>query len=315
MRRILTIICLLSACGIFAQQEILNTQFGYNKLAYNPAYAGIEGYTTLTSIVRDQWNGIPGAPENQLISASIPLRGQRVGLGFVASRYAIGIQERLNFRAIYAYRFTVGPGVLSLGLEASSRRYNTDFTDDRLLAIDGFDQDPSLIFEKVSLFTFNVGTGVYYRTQGFYFGISAPRLFNPSFDNEQRSTITKEERHYYVAVGNLFDLRSDWDLNTQILFKAAENAPYDIDLQAGLIYKNDYHIGLNYRFGGNTESLGESIAILFGIQPLDPLFFGFSYDFTLSTLRRYDTGSLEAMIQYSFGKKKQSEKIINPRYF
>ncbi len=315
MRKYIAYIACFCSFSLFGQQEILNTQFGYNKLVFNSAYAGVEKYTTITMAVRDQWNGIPGAPTNQLISASIPFKSKRIGLGVVASRYTIGIQERITLRGMYAYRFDLGPGKLSLGLEASGRRYVTDFTDDRLLAIDGIDPDPNLTLARFNNFTFNTGVGAYFKTKSFYASVSSPRLINVSFDEDKNSQLSKEKRHLYAMVGNLFELKNDWNLSTQILYKVAQNSPYDLDLQAGLIYKNDYHIGINYRVGGNRESAGESIALLFGIEPFEQLFFGFSYDFTLSALRSYDTGSLELLIQYSIGKKAKSSDIINPRFF
>ncbi len=315
MRRILIYIACLCSFTLGAQQEILNTQFGYNKLAFNAAYSGIEKHTTISMIVRDQWNGIVGAPTNQLVSASIPFAPKRIGIGIIASRYTIGIQERITFRGMYAYRFDVGPGKLSLGLEASGRRYVTDFTDDRLLAIDGIDPDPNLSQTQFSNFTFNTGFGAYFKTKSFYASLSSPRLIKVSFDENKSSLSTREVRHIYAMIGNLFELKGDWNLSTQILYKKAENAPYDLDLQTGFIYKNDYHLGINYRLGGNRESAGESVALLFGISPFDPLFIGFSYDFTLSSLRRYDTGSLELLMQYSIGKKATNPEIINPRFF
>ena len=300
---------------VIGQQDELHTQFGYNKMILNPAFAGADYYTSVTAMVRDQWNGLQGAPTYQLVSASVPFQKTKVGLGFVGKRTTIGIEENLELKAMYAYQIRVGQSKLRLALQAAGRRYNIDYTDDRIFAIDGINEDPNLLEQKFSTHTFNAGLGALYRIKKMYFGVSIPRLIRSKYGYEKSGDNTYEARILYSMIGSLFTVSETVKVSTQALFKVTENAPYDLDIQGGLIFKDDYHFGINYRMGGGQENIGESLALLIGLQPTAPLFFGFSYDFTFSSIRKYESGTLEAVIQYNIGRKKDHQHITNPRYF
>ncbi len=313
---LLAIFCLMLTLQLNGQQDALHTQFGYNKLVINPAFAGKEYYSSVSVMVRDQWNGFDGAPNHQLISASIPLQKSKVGLGFIGSRSSIGIEDRLELKGIYAYQIRLGLSRLRLALQATGRRYSIDFTDDRLLAIDGVNEDPGLVFQNYNINTFNAGIGALYTIKKMYFGLSVPRLLNAQYGQDRISDFTREERIMYAMFGYIFTVNDKVQLTSQVLYKATKIAPYDLDIQGGLIYNEDYHIGLNFRSGGGNENRGESLALIIGLEPTSQLFFGFAYDFTFSKIRRHETGTLEAILQYNIGKKSDSSQYItNPRYF
>ena len=294
-------------CGsmLHAQQEVMLTQFMFNKLSINPAYAGQNDYTELTLTYRDQWNGFPGAPTSQLLSANLPTIGK-----------SIGISERATLAMMYSYRLQLEKSTLSMGIRVAGKRYGLDFTDDRLVATQGLSNDPSIPDGAVSRFLMNVGFGLYYEAESYYLSLSTPGLVRADIDFDENSTFSEEARHMYLMGGATFPLSERVEFTPQLLVKYAENAPFDIDMNFGFTLDERYTGALAYRFGGASGDVGESIDVLLGFQLSDRFMLGFSLDFTTSKISEYDNGSLELVMRYSFRDGMgSSARMINPRYF
>ena len=310
---ILVILCCGKLCG---QQDIMNTHFMYNKLALNPAYAGKVETFTLNLIHRDQWTGLDGAPQGQALSLNFPSIKESLGLGLNIGREMVGIQERLTVEGNYAYKFNLAEGSLSMGLSASTRQFTNDFSDPRLVSIQGIDIDPAISGQRETKNVFNAGAGIYFRTNTYYLGASVPRLIEADLDFEQDGgTLSKEARHLYIMTGAAFPLKNNLKFTPQILFKLAENAPFDLDLNFGIDYDEKYYGAINLRTGGGNEDIAESIDVLFGFQLTQSVLLGVAYDYTLSDLGRYENGTIEALFNYRFAKKIKEVDIINPRFF
>lgn len=306
---------LLSFAG-YGQQEQLYTQFMYNKLAFNPAYAGNYDNVNFTGIIRNQWIGFPGAPKTQLLSINIPISDQRLGFGLNMTNHSIGISSRQTVEGAYSYRFRTGStGVLSIGLSTSLRRYSIDYTDSRLLAIDDITLDPSITPERFNRNIINFGGGIYYNTEQFYIGISSPRLSEADLDFDNSLGISIEKRIYYAMTGGMIEINNDWTFSPQVLFKYIEDAPWDMDINASFTYDRRLTAGINYRYGGDNSSPGESIDLMVGIQFNQGLLLGVSYDFTLTKLRKETAGSIEAIVSYTLGQGTNKKIETNPRYF
>src|SRR6187399_1527739 len=101
-----------------AQQQPLHTMFMYNKLLINPAYAGYHDHVCASAIVREQCIGFEGAPKTQSLSIHGPLASQRIGIGMNLQRRTLGVSSSTTIDAIYDYRFPLGKGTLSLGVQA-----------------------------------------------------------------------------------------------------------------------------------------------------------------------------------------------------
>ena len=323
MRKILLFsIGMLLSLAIWAQQDAQYTQFMYNKLAYNPAYAGSLGATTATGIVRSQWLGLEGAPKSQVFNIDAPLYDNRVGVGLNIARNTIGIATNYNADISYAYRVPLGKGKIGVGLQGSIRSFNADYNDDRLISTQGMTLDASIPIGQQNKLTPNFGAGVYYKEEKLYIGFSVPRLLENNIDFSEDATIISESiRHFYLMGGYLFDLKENVQLQPQALIKYAENAPLDVDLNVNAIFMNKYMIGATYRVGGSSRGIpAESIDILFSTQLNEHLLFGIAYDITISELRDYSSGSIEAMVRYSFGPKNTGGNevegdYLNPRFF
>ena len=299
----------------YAQQEQHYTQFMFNKLAINPAYAGSNEATCLSGIYRNQWMGIEGAPKTMMLSFNMPLMNQRVGVGANLIRNTIGITQRTTLEGDYAYRFRMSRGVLAAGINASIRHLSNNYSDDRLKATQPIGTDGTIPVGEQSKVVPNFGVGLYYHTEDFYIGLSAPRILSNNIDFDNVSLVDdKEVSHLFLMTGFVVELNDNVDLKPQVLLKYAKNSPFDAELNLMAIIKDKYSAGLTYRLGGSTVSTGESIDIVAAAQLTDNFLFGLSYDITLSELKDYNSGSIEAVLRYCFGSS-EGEEIINPRFF
>ncbi len=317
IKPIFFLLCALCIAGqVSAQQEQLYTMFMYNKLGLNPAYAGYQGTPCVTAIYRNQWMGFEGAPETKLLSFNAPLSSDRLGLGFVINQHTIGISSRLTIDGIYAYRIPLGKGTLSLAAQASGRNHEVDYASPLIRSVQDLSIDPGVEQVKDSKFLLNFGAGLYYADDFFYAGISAPRLMSSDIDFDANELfVAREVRHIYFMTGVVIPLSYKLDLIPQALIKYAEAAPIDADLNASLSWKKKFTVGLTYRTGGATDDIAESIDLMASAKIARGLLLGVSYDFTLTEIRNYSSGSLEVVLSYCFGEPRSAGQFVNPRYF
>ena len=313
---------IFSLLGIFvfawvqAQQEQQYTQFMYNKLSINPGYAGSKDATDITGIIRSQWLGLDGAPKTQLVSLNMPLVNKRVGVGLSLVRHSISIYNRFSVEATYSYRIRMGRGTLGVGIQGSIRHISANYTDDRLNAIQSLGLDDAIPDLAQNKIVGNFGAGLYFNTSKYYIGISAPRFLKNNIDfNDLGGILAREVPHFSIMGGVVFEINENLDIQPQLLIKYVDNAPFDADVNATFIFKKLYMAGLTYRTGGSSVAgIGESIDLMLGAHIIDNLFFGLSYDMTLSDIKDYNSGSVEGVLRYSFGVS-EGEEIINPRFF
>ena len=236
---------LLSMTAI-AQQEAQFTQFMYNKLAYNPAYAGSLEAICATAIVRSQWLGLEGAPKSQVFNIDAPLYSNRIGIGLNVARYTIGISTNYNADLSYAYRVPLGKGKIGVGIQGSIRSFNANYNDDRLISTDGMTIDASIPIGQQNKLTPNFGAGIYYKEDKLYIGFSVPRLLENNIDFSEDATIISESiRHFYLMGGYVFDINEKVQLQPQALIKYAQNSPLDVDLNVNAIFMNKYMVWSN----------------------------------------------------------------------
>lgn len=298
-----------------AQQETQYTQFAYTGLNYNPAVAGLEDKLSVTGRIRNQWSGIDGAPQAQSLLIEFPTIFNSVGIGVIANRSTIGIQERNDLAAMYAYKVRLQEATISFGLQVSFRQFVNDFSKPGLIAIDGIDPDSSLSRNRFSSNIFNLGIGAFLDSKRYYLGFAIPRYLRPNIDINKDDKGSKEVRHIYGMFGLKFNLSSNWKTQPQFLLTLVEQAPFDLDIQNNFIYQDQVHLGFNVRAGGTQESLFESFALLIGFKFTEEIFASLSYDFNTTTLRQFEEGSFEVLLSYKIGKDRTPNNIQNPRYF
>lgn len=318
MRKLFFISLLLLSTGLVlhAQQDEQFTQFMYHKLGFNPAYAGMQETPTFTALVRQQWIGLEGAPQSQLLTFNMPLTASGIGLGANISRHSIGATERLTADISYCYRFNLGRGGrMGIGLSSSVRQLKVNFSEtESTQPIEG---DPAIPLGLQSKIVPNFGAGIYYSNQTFYLGFSAPRLLTNNIDFADEGTIiSREVPHYYLMAGVLLRLGGKVQMQPQAILKYVEGAPFDGDINLNFIFSETVYTGVSYRLGGSTSTgIGEAGSVLLGMQFSDALMCGLSYDMTLSELQSYASGSIEVVVRYGIGGRSRGGEILSPRFF
>jgi type IX secretion system PorP/SprF family membrane protein len=303
--------------ALSAQQEQQYTQFMYNKLGYNPGFAGAQDVRTLSAIYRGQWLGLEGAPSVQGVSYSQSMLNERVGLGVNLVRHAVAINKSTTANIAYAYRIKMRGGAnLGVGIQASMRYLYQNWADPRLRSTQPLATDEAIPMEPKSKVLPNFGFGVYYYKEKYYVGFSIPRLVNNNIDfAEFGGKLSREVQHIYAMGGIKFELAESISMHPQVLLKYVKNAPFDADINCNFEFKSRFIAGLTYRTGsGSVSKFGESLDILTGVQATKNLYLGFSYDLGITKLRKYNNGSIEATVRYWINPPEGVE-IENPRLF
>ena len=294
-------VSMFSVTRTFAQQEAMFTQYMFNGLAINPAYAGSHRTLSVTALARIQWTGVEGAPATQTLSLHTPLGNRRVGLGVQIMHDEIGVTNQTGVYNAYSYRIPFqNGGQLYFGIQAGFSSYSARFSQVS-------DTDPTFAGADIREIQPNFGGGLFYHTASFYLGFSVPQLIQNTIDKHNPDSDSKLLRHYFFASGYVFSLDRNLKLKPNILVKAVAGAPVQIDLNVSLLMNEILWAGLSWRSF-------DSIDALLQLQLTDKFQFGYAYDFaTTSELRRINAGSHEIMINYRVIRK--HSRIKTPRYF
>ena len=311
MRKLLLqFITLLSITAMWSQQEVQYTQYMYNMSTINPAYTtGNIGTTNLGAIFRTQWVGVTGAPKSTNLFAHAPINENvEVGLTFVNDNIGDIVKEN-NLFADFAYKLNLEEyGFLSFGLKAGMSFFNVDFSNLELESGSMF-VDPNFS-ENINQSNFNAGVGVYYNTDNYYVGLSIPFLLKSDhYINQNGKYQNIQKPHFYLTGGYVFDINEEFKLKPSMLVKAVNGAPISVDINANVLYQNRLEFGLGYRIDDGVIGM-----VNFGITP--ELRLGYAYDYTLSNLDAFSSGSHEFLLLYnidSFNFNKGFDK--SPRFF
>jgi type IX secretion system PorP/SprF family membrane protein len=307
---------LLLSIAATAQQEEQYTQFMQHKMTYNPAYAGAEPAVTLTALARNQWLGLDGAPQTQMIGVNVPILNQKIGVGVNLFRHTIGITDQYTGALSYGYHLNLGRGRLGLGVQGSVRLLQVDFSE--VQGTQPIETDPAIPAGLQSKFVPNFGAGIFFDNQKFYLGISVPRLLNANIDlADSGDVISREVNHFYLMTGLSLDLSDKVSFQPNLLIKYVTQSPFDGDLNLNFVFDQKLIAGASYRLGGAKQnSVGESLSFLAGLKFAQAFTFSVSYDATLTTLRQFNSGTIEGVLQYSIGRDREAPpNIQGPRDF
>lgn len=298
------------AKAVTAQQDPQYSQYMYNPLVVNPAYAGSRGVASIMGLHRSQWVGLDGAPRTQTLSIHTPLQNSRVGLGLSIVNDALGPTDETYIAADFSYTIPVSQnGKLSLGLKGGAHLLNVDFT--RLNIRDGNDVLlQNNIDNKLSP---TVGVGAYYHTDKFYVGVSTPNLlktdhFDASNNNNGATYIAKERIHYFATAGYVFDLNDNIKFKPTTLVKVVTGAPLQVDVTANFLISEKLTLGAAYRWSA-------AVTGLVGFQVSDQIMIGFAYDRETTELGNsvYNDGSYELFLRFELFNS--YNRLITPRFF
>lgn len=287
-----------------AQQDAEYTQYMFNSLVLNPAYAGSRGVVSTNALYRNQWVNIDGAPTTLSFSIHSPIRESNSALGLWLENDQIGLHRTFRLMGSYAYHLPLNKGKLSFGLQAGVKNYRYDFTDHGGLLND--DQFAAINAAGAQLLP-NIGAGLYYYTQRFYLGLSAPELLeNTIYEDTSVGLSTKDINHYFLTAGYVLPLGNNLKFKPTTLVKFVRNAPVEIDLTAHFLLREVLWLGAAWRSNDSIDFLAE-------YQFTPQLRAGYAYDLTISELRNHTSGTHEIMLGYDFCFNKN--RIVTPRYF
>jgi len=292
-KAILIMILLLNVLFVKAQQDNLYSQYMFNGLLINPAYAGSNEVLSATALNRNQWVGFDGAPRTNTFSLHTPLKNKKINLGitFINDRYGITTQNKIN--AVYAYRIFFKKSSLSFGLQAG-----VDLIKNNYNAIQTTTPGDAVFtgqFSQQNIPQF--GFGIYYKTQKFYAGLSSPDLLSIN-------TSTYLYKSIFFTAGYLIDVSKDVKIKPSVLIKYIKDSPVAVDINAFVYFKI---VGLGYSYRINNAQVA-----MLSIQINKQFSAGYAYDYTTSKLNTYVRGSHEIMLKYEFGYKVNPQ---SPRYF
>ncbi len=293
-------------CAVFnaqAQADPQYTQYMYNTINVNPAYAGSRGVMSIFGLHRAQWVGLDGAPKTTSLSIHSPLGDSRLGFGVSFINDNIGVMDENNISLDLSYTMDLNRKFkLSFGLKGTANLLNVDY--DKLNIHDLND----VVFSNNinHQFTPNIGAGLYLRSDKTYMGISVPNfLATDRFDNNTY-TAMRQKVNFYLIAGHVFDLSAGLKFKPAILTKAVAGAPVQIDASANFLIADVFTIGAAYRWDA-------AVSGLLGFQLTEGLFVGYSYDAETSKLVHYNSGSHEIYLRFELFRG--FNRITSPRFF
>lgn len=296
MRRILFVFTLtvLIHTLVLGQQQILNTQYVFNRHLINPAYTGIGNKLQASFLFRSQWSGIDGAPNTQALSVHAPInRDKTASLGGIIIRDEIGVTTQMGVYVTGAYALKISDKkFLSFGMQGGFLNDQSRFSE-----LEGFLEDPLFASDDRTVYRPNFGAGVYFFDDRFHLGISMPNLFEQKFDQIAGQQEADIHTFTYVDTGYLFYLPNRWTLDVSMLLRAQAQFPTQFDVNAIAGVRELLWFGVSYRSF-------ESFDALFRLKLNDDYYFSYSYDFSTgpASLSRVNSGSHEFMIQLGLSR-------------
>lgn len=291
-----------------AQQAATYSQYMFNTLAINPAYAGSHDALSITALGRFQNVGLSGAPNTQTFSAHSPLNNSRVGVGLLVVHDELSVIGQTGVHFSYAYRLPIkkDKATLSFGLQGGMSMYSAEYT-----KLDLFNNanngTPDDAFSKdIRDSRPNIGAGVYYSTQTSYVGLSMPSMLNNVFERGKDFTTVYQNVPIILTGGHVFTLNRILKLKPNFLFKLVDGKPVEFDLNANMLFDEVLWFGLSYKSSKQVVTL-----LQFKIN--DQLQFGYSYTISAGPIRTVELGSHEVMVNYRFWFNKKG--VVSPRYF
>jgi len=276
------------ATDVNAQQRPVFSQYYFNPLAINPAFAGSQQDFNGTLLYRHQWVNVEGAPRLLTATANTGIRGKKIGLGFVLSNERIGVHTDISLYFSYAYQIRFKDGAFSMGIQGGFTQLRSDFTQLTLLNLN----DPNLS-GVMSKFNPNFGAGLLFEKSRFYAGFSIPYILNNKLQSGEDIQIAEARmrRYYFLVVGKLFDLNPRLQIRPEAVLRMQEQAPLGYDINFKFII--DQRIGLGAIYRSN-----DAIISTFEFQLNQNLRIGYAYEWTLSDLNQFSRGTHEFMLSY-----------------
>jgi type IX secretion system PorP/SprF family membrane protein len=306
MKKIIFILAIsLTSLITWGQQELMISQYMFNGLVLNPAYAGTHPYWSSTILHRSQWVKFDKAPRTQTACIDGNILDGKLGLGFNLSNDRLGLTNSFDFGANVAKKVMIGPGFLSAGLRIGASRYSANLTD----AVIWDENDPVYANNLKGKIVPRLGAGLYYYTANWFAGLSIPSILavDESVSNYSTGINSFYRQHLYLNGGLVIQAAPSVAIKPSVLVKYQGNAPLQVDLNCNVLFLQKFWAGAGYR-------TGDALIAMLEWNINKQLRVGYAFDYTLSAIQTYANNSHEIMLGYDFGKGTDL-KVRSPRYF
>ncbi len=286
----------------YAQQDAQYTQYMYNTINVNPAYAGSRGVLSVFGLYRTQWVGLDGAPETGAVSVNSPIANSNLGVGLSFVNDRIGPTNENTISADISYTIRTSETYkLSFGIKGTANLFNLDVS-----KLNPQDSDDPMLKDLNNDFSPNLGAGVYLHSDKLYLGASVPNFFETKRYDDNDVAVYKERMNMYFIGGYVFDLSPSLKFKPAFLTKIVEGAPLQLDVSANFLINEKFVLGAAWRWDAAVSAMA-------GFQITDGLYIGYGYDLETTKLANYNSGSHEIFLRFELFKKQ--EKIVSPRFF
>lgn len=296
-----TMVVFFQLSEISAQQKVQFTQYMFNTLVINPAYAGADEALSLTFINRNQWSGVENAPTTQTLSGHTLFKKQHLGVGLTLINDKLGVHKNLSALSSFAYHLKTGKSsYLSMGLQAGVHHKRSDYGS----LAGSNNNDPKLSGAILSKAFFDVGAGFYFRSPRLHIGFSAPELIPERISINDTVSVQLSDVNYFLFSRYRFTVTENFEVEPGILLKFLHGVPLSYDLNLNFIFLKVLTMGASYR-------KSESVDFLMKAQITPQLQLGYAYDHPVGEISRLSNGSHELMVQYLF--RYMTKKVSSPR--
>jgi len=298
----LSVFCI--ATSGYSQQDAQYTQYMYNTINVNPAYAGSRGVLSVFGLYRTQWIGLDGAPQTLSFAANSPLKNDNIGVGATVLNDKIGPTNETTFSADFSYTVQTSANFkLSFGIKGSANYFNLEIN-----KLNPEDQGDPLFQDIDNKFYPNVGAGIYWSSDIAYVGFSVPNFIETRRYDDNDYAIYIDKITYYLIGGYVFklDQLQYFKFKPAVMAKLVQGAPLQVDISANFMFIDKFVLGLAYRWSASVSAMA-------GFQITNGLYVGYGYDRETTKLNNYNLGSHEIFLRYEFVRK--TSRIVNPRFF
>jgi len=292
---------LMSAVS-YSQQDAQYTQYMYNTINVNPAYAGSRGVMSIFGLYRTQWVGLDGAPVTSAFSVNSPIENTNLGVGlsFVNDRIGPTVENTVSADVSYTIQ-TSEQYKLSFGIKGTANLFNLDPT-----KLNPSNQGDPLLQNLNNNFSPNVGAGVYFHSNKSYLGLSVPNFFETKRYSDNDVAVFKERMNMYFIGGYVFDLSPSLKFKPAFLTKMVQGAPLQLDVSGNFLINDKLMLGAAWRWSA-------AMSFMAGFQITDGLYAGYGYDLETTKLANYNSGSHEIFLRFELFKRQS--RIVSPRFF
>lgn len=286
----------------YSQQDAQYTQYMYNTINVNPAYAGSRGVMSIFGLHRTQWVGLDGAPVTNAFSINSPIENSNLGVGlsFVNDRIGPTVENTISADLSYTIQ-TSESYKLSFGVKGTANLFNLDIN-----KLNPQNASDPLLQNLNNNFSPNVGAGAYLHSNKSYLGVSVPNFFQTKRYSDNDVAVFKERWNLYFIGGYVFDLNPNLKFKPAFLTKLVQGAPLQVDISGNFLINDKFVLGAAWRWSA-------AVSLMAGFQISDGLYIGYGYDLETTKLANYNSGSHEVFLRFELFKRQ--DRIVSPRFF